>query len=534
MKDERKTKAQLIAELEEMRRHVSKVEQIKHEGKEQLISDGLYKNIFELAPEGIIAFDLNGIITSCNSVFYRQTGSTPEEIIGKHFTKVSVLQPKDTPRFKKIFASIIKGKLREPFEIEWKTEDGTIGIAEVRASLMKSGGKVNGVLIIAHNITQRKQVEEALRLSELRYRTIFESQNVLISGSLPDTTITFANESTSRYFGVPHAEAIGRSFKEFIHPDVLEFVMQQFNSLSLENPSTTYEHRAFGKDGEIRWREWTDNALFDEQGQIVEVLSIGRDITERKRIEEELKLHRNNLERMVEERTRALQDAQEQLIRQEKLAFMGELAGGVGHELRNPMTGISNAVYYLQIILPDADETVKEYLDLISQEVKNASTIVTNLLDLGRMQPSPKIKTAPLQIIASILEKNLIQENVNVEIQIESELPEVYIAPSQISQVLDNLLTNASQAMPEGGEIKINAEVKQGRVYVSITDKGVGISEENLDKIFEPLFTTKARGIGLGLALSKRLVEANDGEIEVESEQGEGSTFTIILPIEGK
>ena len=217
-----------------------------------------------------------------------------------------------------------------------------------------------------------------------------------------------------------------------------------------------------------------------------------REITERERVDEALKEYAERLEMMVDERTRELRAAQERLIRREKLAVLGQMAGSMGHELRTPLGAISNAVYYLKMALTDADETIREYLDIISAEVRNSDKIISDLID-------------PL-------------------------LPSVYVDPRQMVQVLANLVTNGYQAMPEGGELTISAQVQDDKIALSVTDTGHGISEENLHKLFEPLFTTKAKGIGLGLAVSKNLVESNGGSIEVESLEGKGSTFTVALP----
>lgn len=245
----------------------------------------------------------------------------------------------------------------------------------------------------------------------------------------------------------------------------------------------------------------------------------------------ELQIHSERLEEMVEERTKKLRDVQDQLIRKEKLSVLGQLAGGVGHELRNPLGVISNAIYYLKMVLPDADETVKEYLDTISSEVDRSTIIVSDLLDLSRSRPAEREQIAVSELINQALDRNSPPDEIEVAIEIPSDLPSLFAEPHQIGQVFNNLIINAYQAMPDGGKLTINAKAQKDKVCLSITDTGSGISEDNKKNLFEPLFTTKARGIGLGLAVSKNLVEANEGNIEVESEEGKGSTFTVILPV---
>jgi len=190
---------------------------------------------------------------------------------------------------------------------------------------------------------------------------------------------------------------------------------------------------------------------------------------------------------------------------------------------------ISNAVYYLKMVLPDADENVKEYLEMISTEVDNSEKIVSDLLDLSRTRTADKERILVSELVARVLEKQPPPEGVEVVTEVDDSLPPLFVDPRQLVQVLHNLMANACQAMPEGGRLAIEAQGDEGAVRLSVTDTGCGISKEDLEHIFEPLFTTKARGIGLGLAVSRNLVEVNGGDIEVESEQARGSTFTLVL-----
>ena len=251
-----------------------------------------------------------------------------------------------------------------------------------------------------------------------------------------------------------------------------------------------------------------------------------------RKTEKKLKDHLANLEEVVEQRTKKLSDVQEKLIRSEKLAVLGQLSGGVSHELRNPLGVISNAIYFLKTIIPNANETVNEYLEIISSEVYVAEKIVSDLLDFSRTKPLEIERTDVADMIAQTLKKHPTPENIQVIQKLAQDLQPVYVDPQQIHQVLANLVTNAYDAMPEGGKLTINAQVKKSQVYLDITDTGSGISKKNMDNLFEPLFTTKARGIGLGLAVSKNLTESNGGSIKVKSKEGQGSTFTVILPTE--
>ena len=250
-----------------------------------------------------------------------------------------------------------------------------------------------------------------------------------------------------------------------------------------------------------------------------------------------------------------LKKAQEKLIRQEKLAVLGQMAGGVGHELRNPLGVINNVIYYLKMILPDASEEVNDSLNLLEKETQNATNIISKLLDFARVKPSEPSSAHVTELIPPVLKRKPPPENVIVDLSLPEDQPPLWVDAKQIKQVLDNIIVNAYQAMPEGGMLSIQSSVVNKQYFVNherslnsencirgadnclritVRDTGEGISPQNMEKIFQPLFTTKNRGIGLGLAISKKLIEANQGWIEVESEEGKGSKFKIYLPVVGK
>ena len=236
----------------------------------------------------------------------------------------------------------------------------------------------------------------------------------------------------------------------------------------------------------------------------------------------------------MEERTRDLREAQEQLVRKEKLATLGQLAGGVGHELRNPLGIINNSIYYLKHIQPEADEKVKQYHRIIEQEVHNSERIINDLLDFGRVISAEPEQGSVDNLVHRTLERFPVPEGIGTAINIPDDLPMVYADPRQVEQVLGNLVTNACQAMNQEGKLTISTRLQKKMVGIAVKDTGTGITPENMKKLFEPLFTTKVKGIGLGLSVSRKLAEANGGRIEVESEMGKGSTFTLYLPIKTK
>jgi signal transduction histidine kinase len=246
---------------------------------------------------------------------------------------------------------------------------------------------------------------------------------------------------------------------------------------------------------------------------------------------------RDGLEKMVEERTRdlnatlqQLNDAQESLVRREKLAMLGQLASGVGHELRNPLGVMTNAVYYLKAVLPSASASVTEYLGILQQQITLSEKIVSDLLDFARLKPPTRFAASFEDITREQITRLGSTNGVTIDTNFPSDLPPVLVDSVQIGQIMLNLLTNAMQAMDHTGRITVNARAEDSIVWCDVRDTGPGVAPENVGKIFEPLFTTKARGIGLGLAVSRTLARANEGDLTLADSLEPGAVFRLTLP----
>ena len=251
-------------------------------------------------------------------------------------------------------------------------------------------------------------------------------------------------------------------------------------------------------------------------------------------LEQSLNGYYEQLEKEVETRTKDLEQVQEKLIRSERLAAVGELASGVGHELRNPLNVIRNCAYLLNMANSEkADEESVNTLKVLDKQIDAANKIVTDLLDFTRIRPPQQIRTDLNTMLHECVSYIIVPDNIKVNIKVNDQVPPVRTDPEQMNRVFSNIISNAVQAMNgKGGELNIEADETHDTIAVSFKDNGCGIPAENLEKIYEPLFTTKPKGIGLGLAISRRLVEQNGGKIEVISQVGVGTTFTVKLPLE--
>jgi two-component system, NtrC family, sensor kinase len=229
-----------------------------------------------------------------------------------------------------------------------------------------------------------------------------------------------------------------------------------------------------------------------------------------------------------------IKDFEERLVRANKLTALGELAGSIAHEIKNPLISIEG--FAERIGKTNDPERIGNYAKTISEDAKRLSKVLVNLLDFSRMnEPKREILGVNELVDDTVLfmEHHLTRfRNIRLTVVKGSDLSRVNVDRIQIQQILVNIIMNAAQAMPEGGTIGVTTAFREGRVNISIADSGPGIRPEDLEKIFEPFFTTKMRGegTGLGLPLCKRLIEANEGKIEVESLAGKGTTFTLLLP----
>jgi signal transduction histidine kinase len=240
-----------------------------------------------------------------------------------------------------------------------------------------------------------------------------------------------------------------------------------------------------------------------------------------------LEEYARNLEKLVEERTRQLQD-------KERLATIGQIAGMVGHDIRNPLQAITNEIFIVKETIANAtaEKNKKEKLEslgLIEEQTDYISKIVSDLQDYSRPL-KPEITEVDLSdLITSVLLTINIPDKIDLKIDVKG-FPKIKTDPTLIRRVLTNLTNNALQAMPDGGKVEIAAFEKENQVIITVADTGKGIPEEIKPKLFTPLFTTKSKGQGLGLAVAKRLIEALGGTITFESQEGKGTKFILSLP----
>lgn len=245
-----------------------------------------------------------------------------------------------------------------------------------------------------------------------------------------------------------------------------------------------------------------------------------------------LQQHHDHLEEMVEERTRQLRKTQEDLIVAERLAILGQLSGSISHEIRNPLNVISSSAYFLKLKLGNYDKKVHEHIERIESEVKKSTATIDSLLSLSGIKSVKKELVNIKSIINDALVASRIPEGIEIiKMFLDSDIY-VKVDKDQLCMAFHNIIKNGIEAMNKKGRLSIQVVKNKSTVEVSFEDTGVGIQTENISKIFQPLFTTKAKGIGFGLSICKMIIQKNDGFINVKSEVNKGAKFTVQFPVD--
>ena len=374
---------------------------------------------------------------------------------------------------------------------------------------------------------------EGVSTSEGKYKTLWEKAGdglVYLDGS---GEVLDVNNKILDLTGLKKEELLGKPFHTLwlVDKKVVPKLDAMIKDTLKGKPTSGYQMTIRRRDGFEKHIEINASVVRIERVH-VGVLAVVRDVTEQKRVEKILEEYSERLETEVNNRTQELKEVHERLLRAERFAAIGELSGMIGHDLRNPLTAIKNAVYYLkrkQACSSDSKE--KEMLNIVDKSVEHANKIVSSLLEysaeirLEIEQSSPKELIDYVLLMAQVPERAKVIDRTNFE-------PIIWIDVNKMERVFLNLIKNAFDAMPAKGTLEVSSKRVGENVEIAFKDDGEGMSEQTVTKIFNPLFTTKAQGMGFGLAICKRIVEAHHGEINVKSTLGKGTTFTITLPLE--
>lgn len=477
--------------------------------RELLFSNLRLEGIIQSAMDAILTIDETGRILLFNRAAEQMFRCSAHETIGQSVNRFIPARFREGHRALVLEfggSGVTSRKMGQLGGVVGLRGDGEEFPVEAAISRIEVEGK-QYYTVILRDITERKEAERLLRQSEERYRRLIVVSPYAVVVNRGNRVL-FANDQALRLFGAVKAEDIlGKSPLELFHPDCHALFRERLNEL-IEGSSTisAVEEKVVTLDGGIVEVEVSGVRFVDEEGPAI--LLMFHDISERKRL-------------------------QEQLRKTERVAELGTLASGMAHEIGTPMNVILGRAEYLMERVND--ESVKKGLQTIISQVERITRVMNQLLAFARRKAPERGPLAMKDVVISSVEmfqERLAKSLVQVEMTFDEQCPKVQGDPDQMSQVVINLIMNAVHAMPEGGTLRIALAAEKEKVKLTVADRGIGIPQEALTKIFDPFFTTKefGKGTGLGLTVVKGIIEEHQGSIAVESEEGKGTTFTVMLP----
>ncbi len=432
----------------------------------------------------------------------------------------------------------------EPFSSEYRIGTGNgdyIFVAEQGIAFWDDKGEPYKWIGVMTDMTERKKAEDEIAGWKQRYDMIVASSGQVIYDYDIKTGKIVWGGSVERVLGYNSAEIDGGidQWAGLIHPEERGEALRLLDVSKRNFLPYDVEYRFKNRGGEYIWIHDRGFFIADVEGKVARMLGTMQDVTLRKRSEEDMKHNKERLEEWsrvledkVEERTRELKKYQEMLVRQEKMAVLGQVSASISHELRTPLTGIKNSVYFLQTLgVEKHNPKIADHISLINMEVDVCVRVINNMLDFVRPKEPIKKLSRLESIVNESLGSSVLPSRVKVKTDFQKDLPMVMMDPFQMRQVFDNIVKNAFDAMAMGGELTVTVKAEVGQISIEFKDTGMGIAPDSLNKIFDPLYSTTPTGVGLGLTIVRQFVEAHGGGVEVKSELGKGSIFTVRLPL---
>jgi two-component system, sporulation sensor kinase C len=395
-------------------------------------------------------------------------------------------------------------------------------------------GRITGCVGVALDVTEQRRAEAALRESEERYRRLVSlSFNSIVI--VRDDKLLYVNDAGARLYGARDPQDLfGTPVLNLIHPDDRDAVAARLRAMHQGVPAPLREGRILRLDGEARSVEAAGlPILYGGESACLVVL---RDITERKDAAERIHRHAEELESLVMQRTERIRDLERQRADVEKLALTGRMTSRIAHEINNPLAGIKYAFNLIKDTVP-ADHPYFGYVEGIDREIDRIARIVRQMIDVQREQPSPVhafCLASLISDVATMVGAGFHEKRVRIESETTPDSAIVALPEDSLRQVLINLVKNAAEASRPDGRVRIGSVIEDQTIRISVHDEGVGIAASMRERVYEPFVTTKSgsgvEGVGLGLTISRGLIEAMGGAIDFVSEKGRGTIFIVTLP----
>ena len=494
-------------------------------------SEERFRAISTYASDAIVLLDKTDKILYWNLAAEKIFGYTKEEAVGKKLNQLTV-PPKHHRAHLELLAKVLAHKKvsEKSFEIPALKKDGTEFPIELTVSYFKLKD-AHCVLEIVRDVSERKKMEDALKQERDMLEGITENIGAGLTIISKDYHIMWANNLLKQINRDVEGKLCYMTFEKRQSPCPDCGVTKVFDSNSKFD---SHEYQFRGEDGQQYTAQLIVTPIKDKHGNVIAALELTVDVTEKKQLQNKLAEYSQKLEQLVEERTKQLNQTQSKLVKSERLAAIGELAGMVGHDLRNPLTSIKGAAYFLKTKYSSVlDATGKEMLSTMDDSINYSNKIINDLLDYSREMILELSESTPKKMLKTAF--SLIEVPEKIEIcDATLDTPIVNIDTGKMSRVFVNMIKNAADAMPKGGKLTITSREAKGNWEIIFEDTGDGMSQETLDKLWTPLFTTKAKGMGFGLAICKRVLEGHGGKITAESTIGKGTRFMLEVPINPK
>jgi PAS domain S-box-containing protein len=493
----------------------------KRKKQEEMLraSEEEFKNLFEHVASGVFISSKKGKFLNANQALLDMLGyDSKEEFLNIDLPQDLYVKPEDRRTFQEMMER--DGRVID-YEVEFKRKDGsTIPILLTGHPRYDPQGNIIGYEGLNVDLTQRKLMEKELREAYDFMNKIVQSSPNSITATDMKGNILIWNQGAEETLGYRASDVIGKMNIRKIYPEgVARKVMQMLRS---DKSGEVGRLRSFPmvyvrRDGEVVEGNLSAAIIYDANGK--EIASVGSFVDLRDRLQME----------------RALRDTQEQLLQSEKLAAMGRLTSQIAHELNNPLYGIMNTLELLKTEIP-ADNKRRKILEMALSETIRLSDLLRKMLSFSKPDQEERHPVDINSVLDEILllhEKQLKENDINIAETYAEGLSLVNASKNQLRQVFLNMVANARDAMPDGGTLSVVTRGDTETVSVEVTDTGTGIREEHLDKIFDSFFTTKGeiKGVGLGLSVCYGFIKDHGGDIEVKSQVGEGTIFTISLPV---
>ena len=478
---------------------------------------------------GLFAIDQEGCLTLINPAAQRALGWTEAELLGKDMHQLIHYQHADGTPFPKeecpLLGVVGSGETVRIDDDVFTRKDGTMFPVAYTSQPIVEDGQVRGAVVSFRDMTERKRAEE----SQARLAAIVQSSDDAIIGKTLDGVITSWNRGAENLYGYSAEEVVGQHISILVPPGYPNDVPNLLEQLRRGEHLTHYETKRSTRDGKVLDVSLTLSPIKDSRDNHVGTSTIARDITERKQMEKE------RAQALVAQRA-----ANEELERINKVRK--DFVSVVSHEFRTALTGIQG----FSQMMRDEDFRVEEMTEMASDIYEDATRLnrmISEMLDLDRMESGRMTLNLGEVDLNEVLVRTTDQIRSNapghrIRLQLDEGIPELLADRDKLTQVVTNLLTNAVKYSPEGGEITIHSHLEGGFVHVRVTDEGMGIRPEVLEKLFEPYTRVESQatryiqGTGLGLAISRQIVMLHGGKIWAESEPGAGSIFHFTIPLD--